>query len=215
MKEIHYFLSYILLIIQLLAAFLGAIYFFRLKESYWKWFSIYLILIFVQELFWMNNSSLDSAYKVIYYAFFGIPIEFIFLYWLYALKSLQNRKIFLTAVLVYIVTISISALSLEAKEVRSLGINVGSIILIVLLILEFIKQIKTDDILRFKENKMFYINLGLIIFYIGNYPYHVFSIVLYENHQNIWNVYYTYFLGSNCIMYLLFSISFIWGKAQS
>ena len=214
MKEIHSFLNDLLLFAQFLSMAIGLVYLLKLKNSYWKWFSIYLFVILIQEYFWANNNNIEMQYRQAYYVFIGVPFEFIFLYWLYALKSLKKRTLFIISVSIYIVTLIGFSFVKTLYELPSLSINIGSIILIVLLILEFIKQIKTDDILKFKENKMFYINIGLILFYVGSYPYHVFSIKLYENYYEIWSIYYVYFLASNCIMYLLFSISFIWGKTQ-
>lgn len=216
MEEIHLFLrNYMLLVTQFLAALTGIIYLLKLKNDYWKWFSVYLIIIFIQEYFWRNNPSIDTEYLIYYYVFFGIPLQYIFLYWLYALKSLNNNKLFLTSSLIYITTIGIVACYKEPVEIYSLSINIGTFILIGLLILEFIKQIKTDNILLFKENKMFYVNLGLILFYIGSYPFQVFGKELSENQEAIWGFYYSYTLIANCIMYLLFAASFIWGKTRS
>lgn len=203
-----------LLITQFLAALIGTIYLFKLKNSYWKWFSIYLIIIFMQEYFLISNDSVNYQTKLTYSVFFGVPLQYIFLYWLYALKSLRNKRLFKITVLIYIVTVVFLSFFNELYHVLSLTTNIGTIILIGLLILEFIKQIKTDDILNFRENKMFFINLGLVLFYIGSYPYQVFGEELYENHFDIWDVYHTYFLATNCIMYLLFLASFIWGKTQ-
>lgn len=214
MKEAHSILRDILLITQFLSALIGFIYLFKLKKNYWKWFSIYLIIIFIQECFWINNTSIEKQYQVAYYTFLGLPLQFIFLYWLYALKSLKNKMLFIISVLIFIISLGLFTLIKDLHELPSLSINVGSTILIYLLILEFIKQIKTDNILKFKENKMFYINIGLVLFYVGSYPYHVFSRELYENYHDVWNVYYIYFQATNCIMYLLFSVSFIWGKTQ-
>lgn len=215
MEELYAFLKNTLLITQFIAAFVGLLYLRELKNSYWKWFSIYLIVIFLLEFFLTKTTLVHRSYRQSCYIFFILPLEFIFFYWLYAVKSLHNSKIFLLATSTFIMVL-MALISVKPKmEVSSLIMNYGSLILILLLILEFIKQIKTDDILNFKENKMFYINLGLIIFYVGSYPYHVFSIELYKNHYEVWSIYYTYFYVSNCIMYVLFTASFIWGKAQS
>lgn len=215
MKEIHSFLNNLLLATHFLSTLISIIYLLKLKKSYWKWFSIYLIILFFQEFFWKNNADIDMKYRQAYYIFAGIPLEFIFLYWLYAFKSLKKKTLFIISVSIYVTTLVGFTFIKELNELPSLSINIGSTILISLLILEFIKQIKTDDILKFKENKMFYVNVGLVIFYLGSYPYHVFSRELYENYNDVWNVYYIYFLITNCIMYLLFSASFIWGKTQS
>ncbi|WP_299888128.1 hypothetical protein [uncultured Lacinutrix sp.] len=215
MQETQSILKDVLLGVQFTAILIGLLYFFKLKNSYWKWFSVYLVLIFFQEYFLFGSESIAYQEKIKYAVFLGIPLQFIFLYWLYAYKSLKNKKMFLLSSLTYAIIIGFTVYFNTYNEAYSLSNNVGTIILIILLVLEFIKQIKNDDILKFRENKMFYINIGMVLFYVGNYPYHVFGQELYENHLKIFNLYNIYFLVTNCIMYLLFSASFIWGKTQS
>lgn len=215
MEEFQLILKDCYRICVLLSAVVGALYFTKLKKSYWRWLSIYLIVIFFQESFWrFNLFSLGKEFRISYYVLLGVPFQYIFLYWLYAFKSLKNKKLFIFSILVYILTLCFSLYYKNIDEVYSLSLNIGTFLLIILLILEFVQQIKSDNILRFKENKMFYINIGLILFYIGNYPFHILGPELYTNYLNLWNIYYVYFLISNCLMYLLFSASFIWGKTQ-
>ncbi|WP_272149004.1 hypothetical protein [Tenacibaculum aiptasiae] len=98
----------------------------------------------------------------------------------------------------------------------AINLTVGTILLSFLVVLEFIKQIKNDNILEFNRNKMFYITVGVILFYIGTYPFFAFNdILIKDKYIHIWNMYYIYFLISNYLMYLLFAASFIWGKHHS
>lgn len=198
-----------------IAALIAILYFFRLKNSYWKWFSIYLVLIFVQEYWFRNHSSFLGITKQFYYTFFGIPIQYLFLYWLYGLKSLKNTKLFLYCSAVYVLILILVACFSTVLMTQATGINIGTIILMIVVVLEFMKQIKNDNILKFRENKMFYINLGVILFYVGSFPYNIFRMELYSNYYSVWKIYYSYFLIANCIMYLLFAASFIWGKKNS
>ena len=65
-----------------------------------------------------------------------------------------------------------------------------------------------------QRNKMFYINIGIMLFYVGTLPFFgLYNLIVKE--PEIWNIYYLYFLLSNCLMYLLFTASFIWGKPKS
>lgn len=84
----------------------------------------------------------------------------------------------------------------------------------VLVIMEYYKQINSSEILNFSRNKMFYINLGVTLFYIGTLPFWTFFNLIKE-YSELHYIYFTYFLMSGIIMYLLFSISFIWGKQNS
>jgi hypothetical protein len=96
----------------------------------------------------------------------------------------------------------------------SLNTTVGNLFLLILVMLEFLNQIKSDMIMSFKENKMFYINIGVTLFYIGNMPFFALYFDILEI-PKYWNNYYIYFMVSNCLMYLLFAASFVWGKVKS
>lgn len=216
MEGLWNILNTILLISQFLAALVGCIYFLKLKNNYWKWFSLYLILIFLQEFFWIKTSFFSQEIKQQYYLLIGMPLEFLFLFWLYALKSLKKKNLHKLFTFIFIVSLSLIAYNNDrTSNAYSLVLNIGTFLLIILVIIEFIKQINNDDILKFKENKMFYINLGVVLFYFGSFPFHVFQKYLYKDYTLFVEYYYIYFLISNCIMYLLFAASFIWGKEQS
>lgn len=215
MEALWYLLKNTLLVIQLLAALTGCFYFFRLKNSYWKWFAVYLVIIFIQEhlLTYISPLSIEANKK--YNLFFGIPFQFIFLYWLYASKSLQKQKMFIICTIILIVTIIMAGYFQTTSAAISFCTNVGTIILSFLVVLEYRKQIQDDSILEFRNNRMFYINLGVVLFYLGSFPFHVFQKYLYADYKTVVDYYYVYFQVSNCIMYLLFAASFIWGREKS
>ncbi|CAM1365191.1 conserved membrane protein of unknown function [Tenacibaculum soleae] len=217
MLQTYPILNKLLLGAELIAALVGFIYVFKLRNNYWKWFSFYLIFIFIQEFFWFFKSSFLNIKKEDYYAFIGIPFQYIFLYWLYAYKSLKSKNIFRVVSFIYLLTyIPLEFFFKKLNVVYSINLTIGTILLSFLIVFEFIKQIKNDNILMFKENKMFYINIGTILFYIGTYPFFAFyDILIREPYIKVWNVYYIYFMVSNILMYLLFIASFIWGKHKS
>jgi len=214
-------MRYILLGFECITALIAISYFPKLKDSHWKWFSRYLIFIFAQEFLWIiiipvdpSNTSL-TEFRTFYYNYIGLPIQYFFFFWLYAYKSLQNRTLFYTFFVLYLPTVTILHQLLSAHIQRfTLNILVGSTLLTILAILEFVRQIRHEDILRFKENKMFYINTGTFLFYVGTFPLSVI-IVLKSSNEIIkegFTFFMYYFYISNYIMYSLFSASFIWGK---
>ncbi len=207
-------MHHILLGIQLLCALVGLFYIKELKNSYWKWFPVYLTFIFAQDIFWTLRPSEMRDFSEEYYAFVGIPVQYLFLFWLYAYKSLNNEKLFYSFALIYLLTYIPTELYLGKIDlVYSINLTVGTILLAFLVVMEFLKQIKNDNILEFRKNKMFYINIGVILFYIGTYPFFAFENVLsQEPYIALWNGYYLYFLLSNYSLYLMFTASFIWGK---
>jgi hypothetical protein len=200
---------------EFIATIVALMHFRKVKHSYWKWFVLYLVYISFYEL--MSVFMFDYFHMAFpfYFAYGAIPIEFLFFIWLYAYKSLDNKKLFWICAVVYLLSfIPEQSLSKGKFYFSSFNYIVGSLILLALVCLEFNKQIKSDAILSFKSDKMFYINIGMVLFYIGNLPFFGLYYPIMKESM-IWNNYYIYFMISNCIMYLLFTASFLWGKTKS
>ncbi len=208
-------LVHLLHLCEFIALVAGIIKFKSLKNSYWKWFVFYLAYILVYEII-SYIAKVEFKYKIgAFQSYIHIPIEYLFLFWLFAVKSLKNKVLFWILCLVFLISLIIeNYLKPTGYTFLSLNTTVGNLLLLILVMSEILNQMKSDTILNFKENKMFYINLGVTLFYIGNMPF----FALYFNILEIpdyWNSYYIYFMISNCIMYLLFTASFIWGKVKS
>jgi len=195
-----------------IAALASILFFKRIKGSHYLYFSLFLIFIFCSEVFAKYLSGYISLSKNIFYNYFVIPIEFIFFYWLYAYQSLKQKKLFYIFSFIYLLSFIPNELYFEKnKIIFSFNYTFGSLLLMFLVIMEYYKQINSDNILHFAKNRMFYINIGVTLFYIGTLPFWAFYFQLFE-HKEIWDLYFSYFLMSGIVMYLLFASSFIWGK---
>lgn len=208
------YLLKLLLGLEFLSCITAIFYFKKLNKSFWIYFCFYLIILTFSDFYIDAISKVTHLKKQHIYAYFIIPLQFIFFYWLYAYQSLHKKKIFWLFLLLYIVSfIPIELYFARLKVVYSFNYTIGSFLLMILVFLEFQKQIKNDAILYFKQNKMFYINMGIMLFYVGTLPFFgLYNLIVKES--EIWNMYYLYFLLSNCLMYMLFTASFIWGKAK-
>lgn len=214
MTDFQHFLGKTLLLSEIVAAIVGIIKFKKFKNSYWKWFIYYLVFIAVSELLCEFVLCYFQNFKTYYYDFFIIPIEFLFLYWLYSYKSLSNKKLFWVSSVLYLLSL-LPYFVFEGKSViNSFNYIIGTFLLSIMIILEFNKQMKTDDILKFKENMMFYINTGVGLFYVGTLPFFAFHSLLWKDIV-IWNNYYIFFMMTNILMYTLFSIALLWGKPNT
>ncbi|WP_027380238.1 hypothetical protein [Chryseobacterium daeguense] len=198
-----------------LAAVVSLIFYKRIKDQPWKYFVFYLIFIFLCESVGKWAGYFIDYNKQAFFNYFVIPVQFIFFYWLYAAKSFQRPKLFITLSLVYLLSFIPSEFLFSTDKVMfSLNYTLGCLILMILVVMEYYKQINDSNILNFDKNRMFYINLGVTLFYIGTLPFWTF-LELIKAYREIFNIYFAYFLVSGIVMYLLFSISFIWGKQSS
>ncbi len=212
MADFQFFLSEGMLFMEGTAMIISLLFYRQVKDQYWRYFVFYLTFIFLCEAFGKWGGNLISFDKSEYYNYFVIPVQFLFLYWLYAVKSLNKKNLFFILSSVYLLSFIPNELFFEKRKIIfSFNYTFGSFLLMILVIMEYYKQINSANILYFNQNRMFYINLGVTLFYIGTLPFWTFYFLLLE-HMDIWNIYFIYFLISGIIMYLLFSISFIWGK---
>lgn len=215
MTKLQLILSNLSLYLECLSAIVAIYKFNKIKKSYWKWFAYYLITIFLLELISKLGFEGVFKYKKYYYDFVVLPFQFIFLYWLYAYQSLKNKKVFYIFSIIYILCMVPHFFYLEKmRNLNSLSYTVGVLLLMILIYLEFIKQMKSESILYFKENQMFYVNLGVVIFYVGTLPFFALGIYSIESTKYIWKNYITVFYVLLNLMYLLFTASFIWGKPK-
>lgn len=208
-------LVHLLHLCEFIALVAGIIKFKSLKNSYWKWFVFYLAYILLYEII-SYIAKVEFKYKIgAFQSYIHMPIEYLFLFWLFAVKSLQKKVLFYWfSVLFFLSFVIDTRLQQEDFTFKSLNTTIGNLLLLILVMLEFNKQIKSDAILYFKENKMFYINIGVTLFYVGNMPFFGWYMPILK-YPEIWNDFYKYFMVSNCIMYLLFAASFVWGKVKS
>ncbi|WP_316827619.1 hypothetical protein [Pedobacter miscanthi] len=216
MTGIQNFLSNALLWIEGVAAVIALYsYYKNTSNNFWQYFVFYLVFIFVCELFGKYGENLITFSKAQFYNYLVIPLQFLFFYWLYAVKSLKKWGLFIIFSLLYLISFIPSEFYFKgSKIIFSFNYTFGSLILMVLVLMEYYKQITSSDIINFNKNRMFYINLGVTLFYIGTLPFWTFYYLLVK-YLRIWDIYFDYFLISGIIMYVLFSISFIWGKQNS
>ena len=188
------YLLKLLLGLEFLSCITAIFYFKKLNKSFWIYFCFYLIILTFSDFYIDAISKVTHLKKQHIYAYFIIPLQFIFFYWLYAYQSLLKKKIFWLFLLLYIVSfIPIELYFARLKVVYSFNYTIGSFLLMILVFLEFQKQIKNDAILYFKQNKMFYINMGIMLFYVGTLPFFgLYNLIVKE--PEIWNMYYLYFL---------------------
>jgi len=215
MTEFQRILQELLVWTEGLAAFISIIFYRRVKDQYWKYFSYYLVLMFLCESVGKWGENFFTYSKPAFFNYFVIPAEFIFFYWLYAAKSLGRPNLFYILSLLYLCSFIPGEYFFNGKKIIfSLNYTFGCLLLMILVIMEYYKQINSSEILNFSKNRMFYINLGVTLFYIGTLPFWTFFTYIIK-YKEIYSVYFAYFLISGIIMYLLFSISLIWGKQNS
>jgi hypothetical protein len=208
-------------ILEAIAAITGFIYFKKIRKTPWQWFPVFLLLIVLSEL--LGHYLVATGNKIYnrnLYHYLVIPGEFIFYFWLFY-KYHLSKKLFISCITLYLLAWGFDTwiLNQDAYKVpywfSSLSYSVGNLVLVILILKYFLQLVNSNSILFFKSSNLFWVSTGLLVFFLGTFPYFGLRNLLHKNYtQTFWT--YTYIMFYlNYFMYIMFSISFIWGKPNS
>lgn len=205
-----------------LFAFLSGVYYYqKVKNSYWKWFVFYLGFIVAGEiaglstLYYFNNGSLSRDI----YNFVIIPCEFLFFIWLFWRYMKKERKFTiwpLIAAVLYAVSWIVNTFFLPDLTIWFFEVSylTGVVVILVLVMLFFIRFVNADEVTAYKNNILFWVSLGLLVFYLVTSPYFALRTMLYRSNKELFWVYYYVQFAANYFMYIIFAFSFKWAKQQ-
>jgi hypothetical protein len=214
--------------IELLAALVGTIFYYKYKHTYLKYFLFLLWYIFLSEFFvgYIRDNKIDfflhySKTGIIYtHWVYNIldTISFLVYYYIYykSMSSNEKYKNWIKKFAIAYIVISIlnwSFIQNFFEELQSYLFIIGAIFLIIAILFYFIELLKSEKILVFHKNLLFWISIGLLLYYTGNIP---FAAEL-NGYALIPGGIHKLFLIVNIlaiIMYLLFTFGFIWSKKE-
>ncbi|MEZ5046691.1 MAG: hypothetical protein R2831_06840 [Chitinophagaceae bacterium] len=206
-----YFLN-ALLICEGLAALIAVLKYKSYTEKYQKYFSVYLVFIFLSELFGKITHLVDlTTINQQYFQYVVIPIEYLFFYWFYFIQT-QNKvykKLILGQSILYIFFVVLEAFSTKISSFLSLSYMLGSLWLLLIVLHNIFELIKNENLIDVKNNPTLYISIGLLIFYIGSFPFYGLKNYLWKNYKFIGHNYWYVAIALNCIMYCMFTISYL------
>lgn len=215
------FLINALYVMEGVAAVTSFIYIKKWKNTYWKWFPYYLVFIVLAEIigtsFARHNMYIANF---TFYSYLVIPVEFLFFFWVFhrALKSSKHRKMPVISSFIYMASLFSDILYFRHYQFYyySLSYTIGNILLLILILIFFLQLVNSDKVLHFRQNILFWVSAGMLIYYLGSCPYYgLRNLLVYKYYYTI-NIYYSVFVYIlNCLMYLSFSFGIICGKPNS
>ncbi len=198
---------------EFLAAIIGFINWSKIKRTYWQYFPLYLLVLTISDLV---SIYLPSKSVNIYYTYFIIPLEFTFMFYLFK-KNLKYDRLVWFCIVVYVMSFWIEFLyeNINRKNIfLSVSYSVGNLLLLILILRYFYFLIYSERILSFYTEPMFWVSSGLLLFYLGTFPYYGLYNLLKTKYFDILVSYTWIMIFLNYAMYLLFAASFIWGKEK-
>jgi hypothetical protein len=191
-----------------------AIQYKGLKEGKLKLFTIYLGIIWTTEManliFWISNESLTN----IIVNNFNSLLQFIFFFYFFLVEDRKNKSVFiiLSLLLLTVFCVEKGGWTVSPLYFPSLAFGCGSLLLTGVIIYKTIFYFNNPKQYTYNINLYHIIFIGVILFYVGGFPYQNFRNYFWS-HKSMYPTAYLlhYITQFFCYcMYLLFALSIKW-----
>jgi hypothetical protein len=211
--------------VELLAAIIGTVYFYKYRNTSLKFFLFILWYITFTEFIgsyasknnvfvFFDENGIDYnhwMYNILYFVFFNLVL-------IIYLKSIKNNKhkFWIKIFIISYILISIinwSFIQSFIFEMSELPFVIGSIFLIISIIFYLIQLLKSSNTKTFHKELLFWISIGLLLFHTGTIP---FSLEYngYAFMPGIHKLFLIIYILSP-LMYLIFTFGFIWSDKET
>ena len=209
---------------ELIAAIVGTIFFYKYKNTPLKYFLYLLWYITLTEFL---GRYIRETGNLAYIDDNGLPynlwlyntLEFITfntLFFIYSkyLESINYKKWVRYFAYVFSIVFTINWIFIQNyfKEGAEIPVILGSIFLILSILFYLIELLRSEIIIVFHRLLLFWISVGLLLFYTGTIPFtlKVNEYMLFPGIHKLFLIVYILAI----IMYLTFSFGFIWSKKE-
>jgi hypothetical protein len=202
---------------ELIACITGFIYWRHIKESFWKYFPVYLAIIVVGDTCgYILAFENDIVRNRNLYMYFVIPFEFLFYFWfVYQLLFKKSRLVFIFGTLFYILSLiseQLASPNIKSWYFLSLSYTVGNLVLLIFLFIYFLQFVQSAHLQSFYKQSGFWVAAGLLLFWLGTFPYFGLINLLLLKYKEVFIAYTWIMIILNYCMYACFAIAFICRK---
>src|SRR5690606_14534640 len=169
-----------------------------------NYFTDFSYMPFLKETSWVRNIWLYNAFQIITFLIF-------YIFFTNQLQNKKNKRIFkfITVIFVFTAILNLILTDIFFEKSSAYSFIMGTFILITLIFVYYFELLKSDKILYFYKSLVFYISVGLLLWYVTITPIFIFnkyftsaSPEFVELHSIILNI-------SNYFLYCMFITAFI------
>ncbi|MBT1704492.1 hypothetical protein [Chryseosolibacter indicus] len=203
-------------IFELLTAIIASIHYKKYSGTFLKYFLYMLWLVVIIEafiwLFMINGVIVQNNF--IYNIFTSLQYVFYYVLFYNTLVNDTYKKWIRAFIILFILLVIINFVWIQKLTVtvtfHSYTFTVGAILLIITIGLFFIEILNNEKVLYFTRYLMFWISIGLLVFYTGIIPYIISLNLLPEMLSN--DSLTIIFIVLNVVMYSCFIFGFVFSK---
>lgn len=161
----------------------------------------------------MKANAVAGAGKI--YNYFLVPFQFVFLMAMYSKETGKSgHKMGFVFILIYALSLLIESFFYSHNNGNWLSVSytTGVISLLVLAILYTTALLRSDLVVHYYHRTFFWINLGILLFYVGTYPYYATKNYLYTIDMGLVTVLEWMRVILTHLLYITYIIGFLCSK---
>ncbi|WP_024772282.1 hypothetical protein [Aquimarina macrocephali] len=199
---------------EYISAIVAILFFFKYKNTQLKYFAFILIYVALNELLggYLRDSGISYNY-IIYNIYNIITFSYFFLLYRNHLKKKLYKKTVMAFFVIYLLAVLINGFYQNyLNQAQTTPYILASVFLIVSIIFYFIEILNSQKVLYVNKNLLFWISIGLFLYYIGIIPFRIItnSFASADSHNYLFLIKFILVV----VMNSCFIIGFIWSNKK-
>jgi hypothetical protein len=205
---------YTIVALEWLAFFAWLFQYKKNQASKYTLLTGYLGFLAITELLNLCFHNGDTGITNLIVMKINVPLQIVFL--LYFLLTEKYKKLFFSFSIIYLFLYCLEETTILPNNsvFKSFSYGIGNLFLIVALLIAVYQFLYSSKVVSFYSYADFWIIIGLIVYYIGSFPYYNFQNYLWAE-KSRYNLAYTLYRITqilNCLLYLTFTFASKWKK---
>ncbi len=199
---------------EVLTALVGMFFYYKVKETkVLKYFVFFICYVAINELVGLYIKNDDGVNAIIHNIYNFLNFTFFLLLYRFHLKNKKNKKIVLIFCSTYILLFVVNGFFENyMNEHQRFPYIIGALFLVIAIILYFIEILNSEKVLNTKKNLLFWISVGILIYYVGNIPFRILRN--YYTQLTDATVLFIVNITLTIIMNTCFIIGFVWSNKK-
>ncbi len=200
--------------IELITAIVGSIYYYKYKNTFLKYFLILLWYIPINGFIarYLHESEILRNNTILYNIYHVINFSFLFFLFKSHVKDIKYKKWINTFLGIYILSFIIDAFYKDyITEIQIIPFIIGGAFVIITILFYFIEILNTNTILYISKNSLFWISIGLLLYFGGKIP----SRIIRSNWEMFPEADYSMIFSIELTLSIVMNICFIIGFIYS
>lgn len=201
------------IIFQLVTVIVGSFYFYKYKKTYLKYFLIVLWYVAINDLlgFFLKNNHYQV--EILYNIYYLVVFNYLMFLFRNYVSNLNHKRLILILIYIYTTSFIINGFFENyLSQFATIPYIVGASFVIASIIFYYIDVLNSEKVLYVNKNLLFWISMGVLIYYSGNIPFKI--VRNYAQELRDVSVEFLALFILSIVMYICFIIGFIWSDSK-